>query len=259
MARELLSNLQLSGKTTKEKQQFISDFIPTITRMIDELLIDQNVRRFDIEVLGIGGYSKAYQIGEKVLKIGEPRETYKIPNHPRILQPLTRTNLIDERNRNKVSACVEISDRTDKLRDEEKQVEKLYQIYKELRDDGIIWADARFSNIGKLRKKNAPNGEEMNVDPQAVGMDKTVNGRTLKTGDWVIIDTDYIYKQEDKDLIEWPKDTHCYSERFEKRWELERQGKIVVQYQIEATRDKEDYTKSYESRRWKKQLEGDER
>lgn len=34
---------------------------------------------------------------------------------------------------------------------------------------------------------------------------------------------------------------------------------IVVQYQIEATRDKEDYTKSYESRRWKKQLEGDER
>lgn len=131
IAREMLDSISLSGRSEEERQQLIADYIPVITRMIEELLVDQNVRIIDIERTGRGGYSKVYQIGDKVLKIGKSRETYKIPNHPRILQPLTRTNLIDERNGNKPFACVEVSDRVDKLCGEEDlQLEKLYQLYK---------------------------------------------------------------------------------------------------------------------------------
>lgn len=261
VAREILSNIPLSEKSEKDRQQIISDYLPTAMRMVEELLTDQNAKMVDIERIGRGSYSKVYQIGEKVLKIGNPRETYKIPNHPRILQPLTRTNLIDEREDNKIFACVEVSNRTDKLREEDLQLERLYQLYKELRDDGIIWTDARYSNVGKLRRTNTPtlNGEKMNVDPVAVGMDKEINGTVLGIGEWVIIDTDYIYKEGDCS-IEWPKDDKCYSQRFEKRWQQEKQGKIVARYQREEiSRSKEDYTKSYESRSWGKKTEGEER
>lgn len=260
VAREMLSSISLSGRSEEERQQLIADYIPTITRLIEELLTDQNARMIDIEPIGRGSYSRVYQIGDKVLKIGKPRETYKIPNHPRILQPLTRTSLIDEHDENKIFACVEISDRVDKLRKEDLQVEKLYQVYKELRDDGIIWTDARFANVGKLRQRNIPklNGEEMDVDPIAVGMDEGVESKVLEVGEWVIIDLDYIYRQEDSS-IDW-KIKDSYAKVFERRWQQESQGKIIIKYQENvAARKQEEPTKSYESRSWEKDKEGEER
>lgn len=271
VAREMLQGITFSRKSEHEVQGLIQDYLPTVKRMVEELLVDQNARMVDIEKGRRGGYSQVYHIGEKVLKIGQPRETYKIPNHPRILQPLTRTNLLDERDGNKVFACVEISDRADQLEGEEDlQVEKLYQLYKELRDDGIIWTDARFKNVGKLRQDNIPklNGENMNVDPQAVGMDKEIKERRLKAGDWVIFDLDYLYKRgldyvyrEEDSSIVWPNDKYCHSREFEQRWQQEREGKVVAQYQKdEASRTEESSTKSYELRSWEKgKLEEEER
>ena len=257
VARELLSSIPLEKKTIKQRQQLISDYIPTIDRIIYELQREQNVRMVDIEKIGRGGYSKVYQIGEKVLKIGKPRETYKIPNHPRILQPLTRTNLIDERDNNKIFGCIEVSDRVDMLcnskeqekalEENEEAVEKLYQIYKELRDDGIIWTDVRFANVGKLRKRNVPklDGEEMDVDPEAVGMDKSVKGKVLEVGEWVIIDTDYIWREEDNKSMAYSKKS--YFKEFERRWHQERQGKIGEKFQRrENEGETVRYTKPYE-------------
>lgn len=254
VAREMLSSISFKGKSEEEKQQLISDYIPTVTRIIEELLTEQNARMIDIERIGRGGYSRAYQIGEKVLKIGRTRETYQIPNHPRILQPLTRTNLIDERNGNKPFACIEISDRVDELSNEERHLEELYQVYKELREAGIIWTDAKYSNVGKLRRPNMPslNGEKMNVDPVAVGMDKEVNGDILQEGEWVILDTDFIYREGDSQ-IERSYGDAVHSEDFERRWLQEKQGKVIEQYQKSGVdRNKEEHTKSYELRSWEK-------
>lgn len=257
IAREMLSSIPLEKKTIKQRQQLISDYIPTIDRIIYELQREQNARMVDIERIGRGGYSKVYQIGEKVLKIGKPRETYKIPNHPRILQPLTRTNLIDERDNNKIFGCIEVSDRVDllcsskeqeqELADNEEAVEKLYQIYKELSDDGIIWTDVRFANVGKLRKRNVPklDGEEMDVDPEAVGMDKSVKGKVLEVGEWVIIDTDYIWREDDDKSMAYSKKS--YFKEFKRRWYQEKQGKIGEKFKRrENDRDQEGYTRRYE-------------
>lgn len=254
VARQMLNNIPFGEKSVAERQQLIVDYIPVITRIIEELLKDQNVEMVDIEPVRKGAYSKVYQIGDKVLKIGLPRGTYNIPNHPRILQPLTRTNLIDERDGNKPFACIEVSDRVDRLHGEDDlQVEKLYRVYKELRDDGIIWTDAKFANIGKLRRRNKPklNGEEMNVDPVAVGMDKEAGGRALEAGDWVILDTDFIFRQEDSEIL-WTYGHYVHSQDFEKRWQQEKQGQIVAEYQKNEIVARGEHTKSYELRSWEK-------
>lgn len=260
VARSMLDDIAFSEKSVKQRTQLIEAYVPTVTRILEELLAEQNVKMVDIEPKGSGAYSRVYQIGAKVLKIGLPRETYKIPNHPRILQPLTRTNLIDEREKNKICGCIEISDAVDKLKEEEFQVEKLYQVYKELRDEGIIWTDARFSNVGKLRRRNVPtlNGEEMNVDPVAVGMDKQIESARLEAGDWVILDTDFIYRQEEPTII-WAYGNFVHSQQFEKRWQQEKQGQIVAKYQKNERAGAEgENTKSYEVRSWRKDKKKDE-
>lgn len=103
----------------------------------------------------------------------------------------------------------------------------------------------------------------MDVDPVAVGMDKGVKGKALEVGEWVVIDTDFIYRKEDLDIesihkqedstIEWLDSDQSYSIGFERRWQQERQGKVVEEYQKdEKGVDKGECTKSYELRSWEK-------
>lgn len=201
-------------------KKLLDDYTDTVAIMIKELLKSEKTKILDIESIGTGTYSSAYQIGEKVLKLGRTRETYQIPNHRRILQPLTRINLLDEEDGNKPKACLEIQELTDKIPKEEMDKEKLYQLYKELRDDGIVWTDVDFRNVGKLRKKNVPtlNGEEMDVSPNSVGLSEKVKGEELSVGDWVVIDTDYIYRENDKGI---EGSESSYWIEFEVRWQSE--------------------------------------
>lgn len=197
----------LNSKTAMQNDNTINGYSKTLSIMIDELLKSENRKMIDIKNIGKGDYCTVYQIGNKVLKIGSPRETYNIPNHPRILQPLTRTNFINENNKMFACfACIEISDRVEMLAEKEKSIEKLYKLWKELRKEGIIWTDAKFENVGKLIKPNIPtlNGEKINVAPNSVGFQNAKEDKDLTVGDWVVIDTDYIYT-EDSFRINWAR------------------------------------------------------
>ncbi len=90
-------------------KELIDNYSETLSIIIDELLQSEKVGLRNIKDIGTGSYSFVYQIGSKVLKVGKPRETYNIPNHPRILQPIARTNLLDKHNN--PLACIEISDK----------------------------------------------------------------------------------------------------------------------------------------------------
>lgn len=181
-------------------KKLLEDYTDTLLIMIEELLASEGKDFIDIERIGEGAYSKVYQIGSKVLKIGEPRRTYDIPNHRRILQPLIRTNFLDRYG--KKFACVEISDKVRSFHSSDEN--ELYEIYKELRDSGIIWTDVRDDNVGILDKKNIPNlnGENWNVAPNSVGFVSNVETEPLDIGDLVIIDTDYIFC-EAKGEVKW--------------------------------------------------------
>lgn len=213
----------------------------TLAIMIDELLESEKVNFSDIANIDGGAYSEIYQIGNKILKVGIPRETYDIHNHRRILQPVIRTNFIDEHN-NPI-ACIEIMEKVEKVKKEDCPKEVLYEIYKELRDVGIFWTDAKFANIGRLTKPNVPllNGEEINVAPNSVGFDKNIEGEPLKAGDLVILDIDYIYSTESPQIL-WPDNS--YSVEFERRWQRERT--IGTKYQTNKLKSNEERKEDYE-------------
>lgn len=207
-------------------EDLANEYAITLSIMIDELLENEKCRWIDIKNIGSGAYSNVYEIGTKVLKIGGPRQTYKIPNHTRILQPLTRTNLINEID-NSVFLCIEIADKIDKLEGEDFTEESLYEIYKELRESGIIWTDIRRENLGKLKNKNSPyksmNSEIINVAPNSVGFIDEMKGMETNKNDIVILDTDYIYKEDDPNIV-WP--SNMFVNEFEARWQQEQQVRI---------------------------------
>lgn len=203
-----------------------TEYAATLSIMIDELLQSEGCRYADIYSHQHGGFSQVYQIGDKVLKIGIPRETYNMPNHKRLLQPLIRTNFIDEE-QNRPIACVEIQDKvslSDNITKEE-----LYGIYKELRESGIMWTDAKPPQVGRLISNNVPslNGEDMYVDPNSVGFTNGKNEDELSAGEWVIIDTDFMYREGDCH-ISWALDS--FSNEFERMYQSEKAELVTEDY-----------------------------
>ena len=183
------------------KEKAAKDYSQTLAIIIEELLKSENKSFTDIEFVGSGTYSNAYKIGTKILKIGTVRENYNMPNHRRILQPLTRINFTED---GQEIFCIEINDEVDtEIKEEEKRPETLYAIYKELRKDGIIWTDIGWENIGKLKRKNKPtlNGIEIDVAHNSVGFDKEIVEGILEEGELVIIDTDFLYKEGQENIF----------------------------------------------------------
>ena len=219
-------------------QELLDKYKLTLSIMIDELIESENCREkgdrryryIDINYLNRGTYSDIFQIGSKVIKIGGPRETYAMPNHRRILQPLIRTNFIDEKNRNIPFACIEISEKVEPLLEEDMDEEKMYEIFKELREAGIICTDFKLPNLGRLNKKNVPslNGEQIDVAPNSVGFTTDEpEDNVLDSGEIVIIDTDYIYNEGETNII-WQE--KGYSKAFERRYQQEKAAKIAKEF-----------------------------
>ncbi len=227
VAKSLLTTYKIEDIDNKKKS--VQDYTLTLSTMIEELLKSENCRWIDINRIGCGSYSDVYAIGNKILKIGEVRASYEIPNHPRILQPLIRINFLDEKRKNKPFACVEITDKVETVDKTNENLEELYKVYAELREAGIIWTDAIFENVGILTKPNVPslNGQDMNVAPNSVGFSNNNKGKPLDKGDMVILDTDYLYKENSSNIL-WAY--RGYSEGFEKRWQQERQQKIAKEH-----------------------------
>lgn len=211
-----LNEIMAKSKEREEKQKRNAN---TLSIIIDELLESEDLKFTDINDVGGGAYSSVYQIGDKILKIGKPRKTYSIPNHRRILQPLIRINLDDGNNTD--IAHIEISESVEtKLENSELTTKTLYEIYKELRQSGIIWTDAKYSNIGRLKRKNYPylNKEAVESDAKFRGFDKSINEDILDKGELVVIDIDFIYKEGDPNIV-WT--ANSFSREFEKRYQQE--------------------------------------
>lgn len=192
----------------------IDGYALTLSLIIDELLQSENKRLIDINKVGAGAYSTVFSVGDKILKVGKPRKTYEIPNSRRILQPMLRTNF--RRDNGTFFATIEVSNSVDtKLKNEEKTDEKLYALYKELRDEGIVWGDVKWENVGKLKDKNIPvlNGEEYSSAPNAIGFETKNKGTPLGTGELVVLDTDYIFKEGSQD-IDFIRDSYKYENRY---------------------------------------------
>ena len=196
--------------------------------VLREVLDETNKNYTDIEFIGEGAYSTVYRIGNKIIKFGDEILKYQIPNHRRFLQPIARANYTLEDK--SVMAYFEVTSYVDTFfSEEEKDDEKLYQIYKELRNSGIVWIDAKWDNVGKLLDDNVTKwrGQVIDVAPNSVGFSESYKGKPLKRGDIVIVDLDYLFREDDPNL---PRVIDEYSSplslEFEERYEREKESNI---------------------------------
>ena len=167
--------------------------LDTFRIILEELIVNEEINYHDIKPLDRGAYSNVILVGDKVLKVGKRRSNFNIRHNKRFLKPLYRQEINSIYN-NDVFLCVEI---TEKVDTENVTHDDLYDIYTELRDEGLIWVDCHLSNLGRLIQDNTIYYEGIEkVDINATGY-LTDNEEVLKKGDIVIIDNDYIFTEEE--------------------------------------------------------------
>lgn len=230
----------------------IEDYSTTLEIMIKELLADQHKSPSDIVQIGVGSSTNVYLIGNKVLKVGAPKVRYNIPNHKRILQPLTRKNFtsrngcpfvnveitdyvstyIDQEAKRKVAISSLKEDGKIENAENLSDDDILYLLYKEFRDSGILITDFAWRNLGVLQKENTPtlHNQKIKVSPNSVGLYPPIENDTLGKGEIVYIDLEHIYKEDDKN-INWP--CNSKSQLFELRYQREKNITQKIQDEME--------------------------
>ena len=193
-----------------------------IRLLILDIMRNEKVNFSDI-TFSEGGYSNVFFIGDKVVKIGN-RETKRFPNNPYIVAPLLRKELKS----NGRSCFIEVTERVDTSTPANK--EELYQLYKKLRDLGLIWTDIKNENVGRLRKENVIHwNENLNPSLEVLTFSSERGNSTLKAGDLVILDADFIF-DEKAHHIDYANRRDINNE-FEKRYEQEKKEETAKEFE----------------------------
>lgn len=189
----------------------------SLYNFIKEVVKKEDSTILDIRKINTGAYSKVYRVSNKVIKIGNKRICPDTINNSRILLPDFK-GYINEN-------YIEVTDYLEPTKDIYES--DLYDIYSELRDQGIIWIDIKKNNLARLDKKT--------IEKQNIKRNDKLNGiinnpnyieRDLKEDDLVIIDLDHIifdYEKEKLDYIlnnldeELVVINKIFSERYESK------------------------------------------
>lgn len=196
-------NASLTDSTLKE-----------ITKLlILDIMKNENVKFSEI-TSNFGAFSYVLLIGDKVIKFGD-RDIKTFPNNPYIIAPLLRKEIKS----NGESCFVEVTERVDTSIKPSR--EELYQLYKKLRDLGLIWTDIQENNVGRLKKDNVIHwNENLTPSEKVLGLQTKRSETILKEGDLVILDADFIYDENDSN-IHYSNKKSIYIE-FEKRYQSEK-------------------------------------
>ena len=190
---------------------------PVLKELIKLIILDvmknENVKFSDISYNG-GGFSRILLIGNKVIKLGD-RITKSFPNNPYIVAPLLRK----EFNIDNEKCFAEVTERVDTST--KPSSEELYQLFKNLRDIGLVWTDIKGANVGRLKRENTISWQE-NLEPtdEVLGLGPKRESKVLGRGDLVILDADFIYDENDPN-INYANNKALYDE-FEKRYQNEK-------------------------------------
>lgn len=228
----IFSKREICGrKIYNNKENELNTISDIAVLLTDELLEEESHRQnktlsyADIRY-DYGGYSSVFIIGDKVLSIGD-REEYKLPNHRRILQPLIRpdiSSLISEDVR--IPSTIEVSERVDMESDITN--EEFYTLYKELRDDNILWTDIKKENVGRLLRPNKRYfSKNLADDKKARGLTRDFDSDSdcLGVGEVVIVDKDHIYDLNTRNIedidFSWNELAIFFDERYRKEKKAE--------------------------------------
>lgn len=199
------------------------DDINKVKNIIDSISKKEKLSILDINKIGYGSYSNIYKIGNKVIKIGYKRNIDKIVDNNRILLPDEFINIKD----NIIEITDYIDDKSDFTKDE------IYEVYKDLREQGIIWMDPSKDNLKRIDNINIEIQKEKskNRNKYPFIKNKRIINRPLKSNDLVIIDLDHLVEENNKGRIyvisEYLReDILSDREKYEKRYLLEKKKTI---------------------------------
>lgn len=193
----------------KEKFKIGED---TIKILVKEICKNENKDYGSIEYIGRGTFSYVIGIGNKVIKIGKKRNTKTFPNNPYIISPLMRETIDIDRDNNiflevteKVETNVQVTD------------EELYNLYKKLRQIGLVWTDMAERNIGRLTKDNIIHwNTPINPTNESLELEEKRGNIVLKKGSLVILDADHIYDEKSQETKK-----ELLNSKYEKRYQEE--------------------------------------
>ncbi len=219
--------------------------VEIVSMMINEVLKSKNLHYSDIEHIGQGGYSQAFKIGDKVVKVGLHQGQYNIPrNSKRFLQPIARYNFDIVRNDSQSKLAFEVNELCGTREDISK--DDLYRVYRDIRMKGMIWTDCKSSNIGVLKKPNIVHHPSFKGEKRAhhssVGFSEGNEVDILPAGELVVIDLDYIFDENDPAVANYKQNPTI--NEFERRY---REDVAKIRAAIRA-KSMEDPTKKHKDK-----------
>ena len=191
--------------------------------LLESICEKEKVTLLNIQNKIAGSYSKIYQIGNTILKVGDRRGYFFILDNSYILLPQYRGYV--DKYYVEITDCLDTSE---KFTDED-----VYSVYKALREEGVLWLDPKANNLARINERALNNQKERNYHKDYLGIMPNLNHQhnELQVGDLVIIDLDLLINENDlrlKKSLERKinssivKKTHEY----EKRYQYEREGKV---------------------------------
>lgn len=212
-------------RSDKEKTKEEENLIELVVKLIEEILNHENLEYKDIKYIGGGAFSEIIKIGTKIIKVGKKRHNYQIPYDKSILQPIIRVDLSKISN---IDTTIEVMENVDTNFFISK--EEQYQFYVSLRERGIIFADIKAQNLGILLKDNKVHwNKKISLDNVNKGIKNTYEEEVLKKGELVILDTDYLYTEEDFQKISAKEGMMCWGSEeafeFEERYQKSKHKK----------------------------------
>lgn len=205
--------------TRKHKFDVNSNMLDVVEMVLKEIIESDKTQLQDIKCTN-GCFSYVIITNTKVIKICKKRATEVFPDNPYIITPLIRRD---------ISCCdtigfIEVTERVKELEPGEINKEDLYEMYKNLRDLGLIWTDTKEDNLGRLTSDNNIHWNKNIAHVSSnLCLEERRDNKVLQPGDLVILDADFIYREDDP-KIQYPKCTYAYE--FEERYQKEKRKLI---------------------------------
>ena len=208
IVKYLSSNSNLDDENVLKLYSFLSRIVK-----------NENKTIFDIRKIHTGGFSKIYKVNNKIIKIGMKRVCDEIVDNNRILLPEFKGYVGND--------YIEV---TDYLNNKENITEEdVYSVYKELRNQGVMWLDPTVYNLARIDKENIIKQKKRKNTIKELGINKNDKyiDRDLNENDLVIIDLDHMVDDSNKELIdEIVKDLPIFIlkkyKQYNKRYENEK-------------------------------------
>ena len=180
-----------------EHQSFKKDDnLFVLKNLLEKVAEREQLTLFDIKKINYGGYTKVYQIGDKIIKIGFKRVCKTIPDNRRLLIPDFKGYIGRD--------FVEVTDYLECFNDAD--YDEIYEVYKELRDQGIRWLDPTRVNITRVNKKvsNSIKAKRQVLKLKDIGIIENEDKieEELGLGEYVIIDLDHMFWDYELDKID---------------------------------------------------------